>query len=91
MIKRKVPSRKCIGCNEMKEKKELLRIIKTPEEEILLDRTGKNNGRGAYICYSIQCLEKAKQSKALERSLKIAIPAEVYEQLEKELNESDGK
>ena len=91
MIKKKVPSRKCIGCNNMKEKKELLRVIRTPEEEILLDSTGKKNGRGAYICYSMECLKKARQTKALERSLKISIPVEVYEHLEKELNELDGK
>ena len=53
MVKRKIPARQCVGCNEMKEKKELLRIIKSPEDEILLDATGKKNGRGAYICHSV--------------------------------------
>lgn len=85
MIKKKIPSRQCVGCNEMKDKKELLRVIKTSDDEILLDVTGKKNGRGAYICQSISCFQKAKKSKALERSLKIAIPAEIYDELEKEL------
>ena len=85
MIKKKIPSRQCVGCNEMKDKKELLRVIKTSDDEILLDVTGKKNGRGAYICQSISCFQKAKKSKALERSLKIAIPAKIYDELEKEL------
>lgn len=82
---RKVPQRQCIGCGEMKNKKEMIRIIKTPEEEIMIDATGKKNGRGAYICKSAECLRKAVKSKGLERSLKVSIPQEVYEELEKEL------
>lgn len=78
MNTRKVPLRKCTGCGEMKNKKEMLRVIKTPEDEIVLDRTGKKNGRGAYICNSKECLKKAIKSKGLERSLKVAVPEEIY-------------
>lgn len=91
MTKKKIPSRQCVGCGEMKNKKELLRVIKTPEDEILLDCTGKKNGRGAYICHSTECFAKAKRSKALERSLKVTIPAQIYDELEKELRELEGK
>lgn len=87
MTKRKIPSRQCVGCGEMKEKREMLRVIKTPEDTIVLDITGKKNGRGAYLCHSTECFRKAKKSKALERSLKITIPTEVYEELEKELSD----
>ncbi|KSV57645.1 RNase P modulator RnpM [Acetivibrio ethanolgignens] len=89
MAVKKVPLRKCTGCGEMKNKKELLRVIKTPEEEIVLDITGKKNGRGAYICRSAECFAKARKTKALERSLKAAIPDEVYDELEKELKSLD--
>ena len=83
--------RKCIGCQEMKSKKEMLRILKTTEEEVVLDTTGKKNGRGAYICLSRECLEKAAKSKALERSLKMSIPREVYESLKKEIDAIEAK
>lgn len=86
---RKVPMRKCIGCGEMKSKKEMLRILKTTEDEIVLDTTGKKNGRGAYLCFSRDCLEKAKKNKGLERSLKMGIPKDVYESLKKELEVID--
>lgn len=82
---RKVPMRKCIGCNEMKSKKELIRVIRTPEGEILLDATGKKNGRGAYVCPDRACLAKAMKSKGLERSFQTAIPKEIYDNLEKEM------
>ena len=82
---RKVPLRQCTGCGERKEKKELIRIIKTPEEEIVVDFTGKKNGRGAYICNSTECLRLARKRKSLERSLKTSIPDEVYQQIEKEM------
>lgn len=87
MTKKKIPSRQCVGCGEMKEKREMLRVIKTPEDTIVLDITGKKNGRGAYLCHSAECFRKAMKSKALEKSLKIAIPKEVYEELEKELRD----
>lgn len=83
---KKVPLRQCIGCGEMKVKKEMIRVIKTPEENITIDATGKKNGRGAYICKSSECLLKAVKSKGLERSLKVSIPREVYEELERELS-----
>lgn len=86
MTTKKVPMRQCVGCAQMKSKKELLRVIKTPEEEILLDVTGRKNGRGAYICASMECLKMARQRKGLERSLKVAIPPEVYETLEQEMS-----
>ncbi len=82
---KKIPMRKCVGCNEMKSKKEMIRVLKTEEEGIVLDHTGKKNGRGAYLCPSSACLKKAMKSKGLERSLKQAIPTEVYESLEKEM------
>ena len=78
--------RKCVGCGEMKSKKEMIRVLKNSEEEFVLDATGKKNGRGAYICPSKECFAKAVKSKGLERSFKHAIPKEVYEKLEKELD-----
>ena len=86
MAEKKIPLRKCTGCNEMKPKKELVRVLKTPEDEIVLDKTGKKNGRGAYLCNSIECLKQAAKTKGLERSLQIKIPEEIYESLEKELS-----
>ena len=87
MSMKKVPLRQCIGCQEMKSKKEMIRVIKTAEDEIMLDATGRKNGRGAYLCPSIECLKKAVKGKGLERSFKMAIPKEVYETLEKEMEE----
>ena len=84
---KKVPLRQCIGCQEMKSKKEMIRVIKTAEDEIMLDATGRKNGRGAYLCPSMECLRKAVKGKGLERSFKMAIPIEVYETLEKEMEE----
>ena len=83
--------RKCVGCQEMKSKKEMIRVLKTSEEEFVLDATGKKNGRGAYICPSKECFTKAVKSKGLERSFKHAIPKEVYEKLEKELDAIEVK
>ena len=82
---RKVPMRKCVGCGEMKSKKEMMRVLKTTDEEFVLDATGKKNGRGAYLCFSKECFDKAVKSKGLERSFKQAIPKEVYEKLAKEM------
>ena len=87
MLTKKVPLRQCIGCQEMKEKKNMIRVIKTPEDEIQLDATRRKNGREAYICPNIECFQKARKTKGLERSLKTAIPTEVYEALEKEMIE----
>ena len=86
-MNKKVPMRQCVGCQEMKSKKEMLRILKTAEDEIMLDATGRKNGRGAYLCFSKECLLKARKNKGLERSLKMAIPPAVYDSLEKELDE----
>ena len=84
-VKKKVPMRKCVGCGEMKNKKEMIRVLKTPEEEFVLDASGKKNGRGAYLCPSGECLERAIKSKGLERSFKQAIPYEVYDELKEEM------
>lgn len=81
MFLKAIPERTCIGCNEKKEKKELIRIVKNQEGNIKVDTTGKANGRGAYICKNIECLEKAIKTKKLERSLKTKINSEVYESL----------
>ena len=81
---KKIPMRKCVGCGEMKSKKEMMRVLKTTENDFELDTTGKKNGRGAYLCFSKECLEKAIKSRGLERSLKAAIPEEVYQNLKKE-------
>ena len=81
----KTPQRMCVGCGEMKPKKELVRVVKTAEGEISLDRTGKKNGRGAYICDSASCFLKAQKARRFEKAFSCAIPQEVYEALEKEL------
>lgn len=82
---KKIPMRKCVGCQKMKSKKEMLRVLKTSENEFVLDATGRKNGRGAYLCFSKECLDEAIRNKGLERSFKQAIPKEVYENLTKEL------
>ncbi len=87
---KKVPMRQCTGCGERKEKKELLRIIRTAENVVELDDTGKKNGRGAYICNSVNCLALARKRKSLERSLNMEIPAEVYDDLEKEMDKLEN-
>ncbi len=83
--------RKCVGCGGMKSKKEMLRVIKTAEGEILLDATGRKNGRGAYLCQSRECLQQAVKGKGLERSFKMSIPKDVYEKLEKEMDELEER
>ena len=85
------PMRRCVGCQEMKPKKELHRVIRTPEGEYCLDETGRKNGRGAYLCRNGECLEKAVKSRGLERSFKQAIPEEVYQNLQKELTELEQR
>ena len=87
--KRKIPLRKCTGCGEMKPKKELVRVVKSPEDQISLDLTGKKPGRGAYVCHDIACLKAARKAKRLEKALSCSIPAEVYDLLEEELT-ADG-
>ncbi|NBK79650.1 YlxR family protein [bacterium D16-76] len=96
MKQKKVPMRMCTGCGEMKPKKELVRIVRGPEKEdggapeIALDLTGKKPGRGAYLCRSAQCLQKARKSRRLERAFSCRIPEEVYGQMEKELGAYGG-
>lgn len=84
---KKIPMRQCIGCGEMKSKKDMLRVIKTAEGDLSLDTTGRKNGRGAYLCKDRECFLKARKSKGLERSFQMKIPDEVYEQLEKEFDQ----
>lgn len=86
---KKVPLRKCIGCNEMKPKKELVRVVKSPEGEIALDLTGKKPGRGAYVCKNQGCLQGARKARRLEKAFSCAIPAEVYDRMEEELGASE--
>lgn len=86
---RKIPERQCLGCNEHRPKKELLRVVRTPEGEILLDFTGKKSGRGAYICRDVKCLKKARKSMRIDRSLGVSIPDEVYDRMESELSDDE--
>lgn len=84
---KKIPLRMCTGCMEMKPKKELIRVVKSPEGEVSVDLTGKKSGRGAYICKHKECLEKAFKAKRLSRNLEVAINEEVYNKLKEEINE----
>lgn len=88
---KKTPLRKCIGCGEMIPKKQLLRIVKNKDDEIKIDMTGKENGRGAYLHLSEECFENAVKSKGLERSFKMSIEADVYDQLKKELMDIEAE
>ncbi len=88
---KKIPQRKCVGCQEMKGKKEMLRILRTENGEIVLDTTGRKNGRGAYLCYSRECFEKAVKSRGLERALKVAVTSDTYEELKKEIDAIERK
>lgn len=88
---KKISMRQCVGCGEMKEKKEMMRVLKSAEGPIVLDMTGKKNGRGAYLCKSAECLSKARKNKGLERSFKISIPNEIYENLEKEFEDGESE
>lgn len=82
---KRVPLRMCAGCGEMKPKKELVRVVKPPEGEIILDLTGKKAGRGAYVCPSPECLKKARKNRRIERSFQCKIPDEIYDAMEAEL------
>ena len=84
-MQKKIPQRQCMGCRERKAKRELIRVVRTPEGSVNLDFGGKMNGRGAYICPQMECLKKALKSKALDRSLEVTIPQDVYDRLEKEM------
>lgn len=96
MANKKIPMRQCVGCREMKAKKDMIRVIKTMSEDetesrILLDATGRKNGRGAYVCPNGECLKTAIKNKGLERSLKMPIPKDVYELLTKEMEEFETR
>lgn len=89
MKNKKVPMRQCVGCRELRNKKDLMRILRTPDNDVIFDDTGRMNGRGAYICPSVECLKKARRTKAIERSLDISIPDEVYDAIERQMSELD--
>ena len=84
---RKIPMRQCMGCNEHKPKLELLRVVRSPENEVSLDFTGKKSGRGAYICRSVKCLQRARKNRRLDRVLECEIPETVYDAMEQELSD----
>ena len=85
---KKIPQRQCMGCRERKAKRELIRVVRSPEGQVSLDFHGKAPGRGAYLCPNMECLKKAIRSKALSRSLETEIPQEVYDRLEKEMEQN---
>ncbi|MCD8212328.1 MAG: YlxR family protein [Oscillospiraceae bacterium] len=87
---KKIPVRQCVGCREKKEKRELIRVVKSPEGEISLDFKGKKPGRGAYLCPSSECLQRARKARALERVLETTIPPEVYSELEEQIHMGSG-
>jgi predicted RNA-binding protein YlxR (DUF448 family) len=87
-MQKKIPQRQCMGCRERKEKRELIRVVRSPEGEVNLDFRGKAPGRGAYICPKMDCLKRAIRAKSLERSLDTAIPEDIYARLEREMEES---
>ena len=89
-MQKKIPQRQCMGCRERKEKRALIRVVRTPEGAVCLDFSGKLNGRGAYLCPNTECLKKAQKTKSLERSLEVAIPDEVYARLQKEMEVANG-
>lgn len=89
-MQKKIPQRQCMGCRERKAKRELIRVVRSPEGSVNLDFGGKAPGRGAYICPNAECLKKALRSKALDRSLEVTIPEEVYERLAKEMERNGG-
>ena len=82
---KKVPQRQCLGCREMKPKRELVRVVRAPEGSVALDFKGKAPGRGAYVCHSIECLMKVEKSKALDRALAAPVPTEVYAELKEQM------
>ena len=84
-MEKKIPMRQCLGCREMKPKRELIRVVRSPQGEISLDFRGKAPGRGAYVCPDPQCLKKAIKARALERAFSAQIPAEIYDRLEQEM------
>lgn len=90
-MQKKIPMRQCLGCREMKPKKELIRVVHSPEGEISLDFRGKAPGRGAYICPNAQCLKKAVKTRALEKAFSAHIPNVIYEKLNEEMERAEGE
>ena len=88
-VPKKIPVRQCVGCREMKDKKSLLRVVKSPEGEVSLDFGGKKPGRGAYVCHDGECLKRARKSRALERAFELAIPEAVYDALEAQMERGE--
>ena len=88
--KKRIPERQCVGCGEGKPKPELLRVVRGPEGDVSLDFTGKKSGRGAYLCHSVKCLQRVRKSGRLSHSLGVEIPAEVWEQMQRELEEYEA-
>ena len=88
-VVKKIPMRQCVGCREMHPKRELIRVVKSPQGEISLDFKGKSPGRGAYLCPAAECLKRARKSRALERAFETAIPSEVYDALEAQMEAKD--
>lgn len=86
MKQKKIPMRRCCGCNEQKPKKELIRVVRSAEGEISLDLTGKASGRGAYICNNLECLKRARKSKRIDRTFEVTIPDEIYDKMEEEIS-----
>ena len=87
---KKIPQRQCVGCREMKDKKSLLRVVRSPEGDVSLDFLGKKPGRGAYVCHDVACLQRARKSRALERAFEVDIPTEVFDAMEAELGGTNG-
>jgi predicted RNA-binding protein YlxR (DUF448 family) len=85
MKPRKIPMRMCLGCGEMKPKRELIRVVKSPEGEVSIDKTGKKSGRGAYVCDNIECLKKARKAKRIEKAFECQISDEIYDTMEKDI------
>ena len=89
MKQKKIPMRRCNGCNEQKPKNQLIRIVKSPDDEIRLDLTGKKSGRGAYICNDAECLRKARKSRRIDRTFEMTIPDHVYDSMEEQIKKND--
>ncbi|NLO45032.1 MAG: YlxR family protein [Clostridiales bacterium] len=89
MRQKRVPMRKCTGCGEMKPKRELVRVVKLPDGAVSIDLTGKQSGRGAYVCRSLECIKSARKARRLERAFECAVPNEIYDALERETSQ-DG-
>ena len=89
-MQKKIPQRQCMGCRERKNKRDMIRVVRQTNGEVSLDFSGKLNGRGAYICPNPECLKKARKAKSLDRSLEVTIPEEVYDRLDREMEDNHG-